>query len=58
VRYEWQDGKIVKSINQDAIAALGDQTFKRGRSGIWWWVGGLVLLTAMAALVWYWRRPR
>jgi hypothetical protein len=57
IRYEWRDGKVVKSINQNAVHVAEGYTFKSDRSGTWkWWASSLALLSAAAVLVWYWRR--
>lgn len=45
INYEWQDGKIVKSIRQDSLANLRGNWFQRGG----WATRGLIVLAIIAA---------
>ena len=56
--FEWQDGKIVKSINQDSVENLDRLRFNRAR---WWnrgkWVvGGLIIVAIIGLFGLYMKR--
>jgi hypothetical protein len=57
IKFEWQDGKIVKSVNQPSVANLEGHWFQPGS----WQKRALLLagiLTAAAAAYWFLRRAR
>jgi hypothetical protein len=57
VRYEWQNGVIVKSIDQTHAKSLANQEFKKS-SNYWIWIAGaLVVVGGLALAFMWWRRP-
>jgi hypothetical protein len=57
IKYEWQDGKIVKSVNQPSVANLEGNWFQPGS----WLRRALLLLGTLglaAAAYWYVKRTR
>lgn len=59
ILYEWQDGTLVKSLNQDSIESLHGHVFSRGR-----WLGrglfalGCIAVAGLGGLFWYRRWQR
>ncbi len=59
INFEWRDGAIVKSVNQDDIASLEGHRFLGGSLSRGLLITAVLAVVALASILgWYWRRTR